>query len=71
MRVKPLPKHIKYVREEAKQFGGTIRVRDTHITLLNVNGDLVGYFYSEEDHLGTVLKFQEYEQRKGLLPCKK
>ena len=65
MRVKPMPKHIKYLREQAKEFGGTIRVHEQHITLLNVNGDIVGYFYSEEDHLTTFISFDKYEPRKG------
>ena len=65
MRIKPLAKHIKYVREQAKEFGGTIRVHDKHITLLNINGDIVGYFYSEEDQFATFLSFEKYETRKG------
>lgn len=70
MIIKPLPRHIKYLREEAKQFGGTIRVYEKHVTLLNVNGDIVGYFFSEEDDSSTFLKFQRYEQRK-VRQCKK
>ncbi len=65
MIIKPLPRHIKYLRERAKEFGGTIRVYEKHISLSNVNGDLVGYFFSEEDDSATFLKFQRYEPRKG------
>ncbi len=43
-KVKLRPKHIKFIRDAAKETLCTIRVHEFHATQFNVNGDIVGHW---------------------------
>lgn len=60
--MKPLARHIKYAKTEAAKIGGSVRVHETHITLFNVNGDIVGYYHTHEDHIAVYLTFEYYKK---------
>ena len=52
MIITPTRKHIRQANRQAKKLGGEVKVYEKHITLLNTNGGVMGYFVSREDIFG-------------------
>jgi hypothetical protein len=53
--IKPKPSDVKQLRQNCKEFGGSIRVHDNHVSLFDPTGNLAAQYFWHSD--GSIKRF--------------